>query len=68
MVGTWKVTRHGFDNGASSHPSEIDLDGVKFDYEILVNDGELDPAKERRADRVRPYLRGVYNTGCGCRC
>jgi hypothetical protein len=41
-----KVTRHGFDNGASSHPSEIDLDGVKFDYEILVNDGELDQLKK----------------------
>jgi hypothetical protein len=41
-----KVTRHGFDNGASNHPSEIDLDGVKFDYEILVNDGELDQLKK----------------------
>jgi hypothetical protein len=43
---TVKVTRHGFDNGAGNHPSEIDLDGVKFDYEILVNDGELDQLKK----------------------
>lgn len=46
---TVKVTRHGFsllDPVAAAHPSETDLDGITFDYEIQVLDGEVEQLKK----------------------
>lgn len=41
---TVKVVRHGFVDLVNNvnHPSEVDLDGVDFDYTITCNDGEVE--------------------------
>ena len=39
-----KVERYGFDNGLT-HPSESQLDGYKFDYEIICPDNSLEELK-----------------------
>lgn len=42
---TVKVHRNGFDNGVSNHASEQQLAKYVFDYEINVEDGDLDGLK-----------------------
>lgn len=46
---TVKVTRHGFqlaDGRSTTHISEVDLDGIKFHFEIDVLDGEVEQLKK----------------------
>jgi hypothetical protein len=45
---TVKVSRHGYHDSSmnNAHPSEVDLDGIDFDYEITCLDGEVDQLRK----------------------
>jgi hypothetical protein len=60
---TVKVTRHGFqlnDGRSATHQSEVDLDGIKFHFEIDVLDGEVEQLK-RDAETVFDMILDAQN-------
>jgi hypothetical protein len=51
-------SRYVADDRPASHPSEVDLDGYNFDYEIVAHSGEV-PWVEQQAINLAEYLRSL---------
>lgn len=51
-------SRYIADDRPANHPSEVDLDGYNFDFEIMAHSGEV-PWVEQQAINLAEYLRGL---------